>query len=161
MSGSRSLERLLRIRGVEEEQRRRVLEASEVKLRSLVQNRTAALQTEQTGRRREVAGMISGEITERQAGLVESANAQKRARALAARIVVAEGETAAGRQEFLEKRLERQQAETLVEEATARGAVENRRRSQRDIDDWFGTRNHKDRENDEQNGCAERVPDGD
>jgi flagellar biosynthesis chaperone FliJ len=159
MSLSRSLQKLLRIRGVEEEQRRRALEASEAELGTLVQNAKIARQTEQLGRRREVAGMVSGEITERQAGLVECAGAQKRSRILAARIVVAETETAAGRQAFLEKRVERQQVETLVEQAAAREAVETLRRSQRDVDDWFGTRNHRKTEDD--NGCAESVPDSD
>lgn len=159
MSISRSLEKLLRIRGVEEEQRRRALEASETELRSLVQNAKIARQTEQLGRRREVAGMVSGEITERQAGLVESGAAQKRSRMLADRIVVAETETAAGRQAFLEKRVERQQVETLVEQAAAREAVETLRRSQRDVDDWFGTRNHG--KTDGPDGCAASVPDSD
>ena len=159
MSLSRSLEKLLRIRGVEEEQRRRALEASEAELRSLVQNAKIARQTEQLGRRREVAGMVAGEITERQSGMVESAGAQKRSRMLAARIVVAETETAASRQAFLEKRVERQQVETLVEQAGAREAVETLRRSQRDVDDWFGSRNH--RNTDGADGCAESVPDND
>ena len=142
MSVSRSLQRLLRIRGVEEEQRRRSLNEAQAKLTSLQHDRADATQQEQQGRRREVAGMISGVIADRQAGMVESVAAQKCARVLAARIAAAENETIERRQAFLEKRVERRQAETLLEEAEAREALESGRRSQRDMDDWYGARTH-------------------
>ena len=137
------LERLLKIRGAEEEQRRRALQAAEAKLNSLEQARESALEMEKKGRARMVEGLISGAVAERQSGAVESASGQRRARILGAHIAAAENETAASRQAFLEKRIERRQAETLVEEVGAREAMEAGRRGQRDIDDWFGTRNHR------------------
>ena len=45
-----------------------------------------------------------------------------------------------GRQAFLGKRIERRQAETLIEEAEALESVEAGRRAQRDLDDWFLSR---------------------
>jgi flagellar biosynthesis chaperone FliJ len=143
MGVSRSLQRLLRVRGVEEEQRRRALAAAQARLHALQQARAATAKLEKQGRTREIAGMVSGIIVDRQAGLVETAAAEKRARILAALLTAAENETIASRQAFLEKRVERRQAETLVEEAEAREALESGRRSQRVIDDWFGTRNHR------------------
>jgi hypothetical protein len=143
MGVSRSLERLFRIRGVEEEQRRRSLDEAQAKLRSLEQERADAGQMEKQGSRREVAGLISGVIADRQAGSVESVAAQRRARVLTTRIAAAENETIERRQAFLQKRVERRQAETLMEEAEARATLESGRRSQRDTDDWYGTRNHR------------------
>jgi hypothetical protein len=143
MGVSRSLQRLLRIREVEEEQRRRSLEAAQARLAALHQVRASATQMKKQGRALSVAGMISGVIAERQAGLVETRAAETRARILAARIIAAEDAIVASREAFLEKRIERRQAETLVEEAEARDAIETGRRSQTAIDEWFGTRNHR------------------
>jgi flagellar export protein FliJ len=140
MSMPKGLERLLRIRGVEEEQRRRSLESAAVKLKSLEQAQAAALQMEKQGRARVSASVVSGAIEDRQAGLVETDSAQRRARMLAGRIAAAEQETVARREEFLEKRIERRQAETLVEEAHTREDLESGRRGQRIIDDWYGAR---------------------
>jgi hypothetical protein len=42
--------------------------------------------------------------------------------------------------EFLGKRIERRQTETLIKEAEALESVEAGRRAQRDLDDWFLSR---------------------
>jgi hypothetical protein len=47
------------------------------------------------------------------------------------------------REEFLAKRVERRQAETLIKETEARDAIEAGRRSQQNLDDWFGNRMHR------------------
>jgi hypothetical protein len=44
------------------------------------------------------------------------------------------------RREFLGKRIERRQTETLIEETQALDKVEAGRRAQRDLDDWFLSR---------------------
>jgi hypothetical protein len=49
------------------------------------------------------------------------------------------------REEFLAKRVERRQAETLIREIEARGAIESSRRAQQGIDDWFRNRQHRSR----------------
>src|SRR4051794_3941448 len=138
MSVPKGLERLLRIRGVQEEQRRRSLDAAVATQKLLEQARTAALQVEKQGRARVTASVVSGAIADRQGGLVETEAAQRRARILAVRIAAAEKETVAKRQQFLDTRIERRQAETLLEEAQAREDLESGRRSQRIIDDWYG-----------------------
>jgi hypothetical protein len=45
--------------------------------------------------------------------------------------------------EYLAKRVERRQAETLIEEAQAQNALDAGRRSQQALDDWFLNRLHR------------------
>lgn len=52
----------------------------------------------------------------------------------------AEADVEAGRQEFLTRRTERQQAETLLEQERQAAARETARRAQQMLDDWFGRR---------------------
>jgi flagellar biosynthesis chaperone FliJ len=61
---------------------------------------------------------------------------------LAQHIARAEAVTKRLHESFLEKRVERRQAETLVNESEARSALESNRRSQRALDDWHGSRKH-------------------
>lgn len=134
------LQRLLRVRSVEEEQRRRLLESAMTCLAALEQTRGAALETAKHGRALKRESVISGELLDRVGGLVEAAAAEKHACILAGRITTAKEDTVARRGEFLEKRMERQQAETLAEQATIRENMESDRRSQQMIDDWYGAR---------------------
>jgi len=143
MSVPKALERLLRIRGLEEEQRRLRLEAAVARLQSFEQAREAAAQMERDGRARLTAGAVSGDLPDRVAGAVETDTARVRARMLEPRIAAAEIETIERRRDFLEKRVEHRQAATLIEQAAARDEFESERRSQRDIDEWFGTRMYR------------------
>jgi hypothetical protein len=59
------------------------------------------------------------------------------AAALAPRIAEAEEAVKARRREFLGKRIERRQTETVIEGAQAKDKAETGRRMQRDLDDWF------------------------
>lgn len=143
MSLSKGLARLLRIRGIEEEQHRLQLESALARRQTLERAREAAAQMEKQGRTSVRASVFSGALSDRQAGLVEAEAARKRGPVLAAHIAAAEKETIERRQEFMEKRVERRQAETIIEQAEAREEVESDRRSQRGIDDWFGARLHR------------------
>jgi hypothetical protein len=69
--------------------------------------------------------------------------AGRRATALTPKIENAELEVTALRDEFLAKRVERRQAETLLKETEDRDAIEAGRRSQQSLDDWFGNRRHR------------------
>ena len=51
-----------------------------------------------------------------------------------------EDDVAALRREFLGKRVERRQAETLIGETEAQEAVAAGRRGQQALDDWYGSR---------------------
>jgi hypothetical protein len=48
------------------------------------------------------------------------------------------------RQEFLSKRVERRQAETLIAETEAREAIVDGRRTQQSFDDWYSSRLYRD-----------------
>jgi flagellar export protein FliJ len=143
MGASKALERLLHVREMEEEQQRLDLESALGRLQHLERAREKAGAREREGRALVGESVQTGHLVDRQAGLVETSVASNHARALAPRIAAAEEEVLRRRQEFLEKRVERRQAETLIEEAEAQEAVESGRRSQRNLDDWFGSRKHR------------------
>lgn len=142
MAVSRALRRLLRIRNLEEEQGRVALEGSLGELRQLENVRAAAVEQDRRGRRLVGASAHSGELTDRLAGLEETRIACRLTAELASRIAEAEQNVADLREDFLAMRVERRQAETLVEEAQARDARDAERRAQQGLDDWFGNRLH-------------------
>ena len=142
MAVSKALRRLLHIRGIEEEQRRLSLESALGDLESLKLARHAAGERERRGNALLETGAKSGDLTDRQAGLVEADAAHRRALVLAPRIVASELETRQRRQEFLDKRVERRQAERLIEKTEAEDAIEFERQSQSAIDDLYGARRH-------------------
>ena len=140
MGGPKALERLLRIRALEEEQRRASMESALGELDSLKRAREAAAETERNGRARVGSSAASGSVVDRQAALVEMQAGRRRSRMLAARIAASEREAALRREEFLQKRVERRQAGTLVEQALAQEEIEAGRRLQQTMDDWYGAR---------------------
>lgn len=143
MSASRTLERLLRIRALEEEQCRASLESALGELEALKRARLASLESERQGRAQVRASAASAEIVDRQAALVEVEAARARSCVLAPRISAAELETSRRRQEFLDKRVERRQTGALVEEAETREAIESDRRGQQAADDWYVARRRR------------------
>jgi hypothetical protein len=149
MSILKALERLRRIRCLEEEQRRLTLETAVARLQLFKQARDSADKMERQGRARVTASAVSGELTDRVAGWVETESGRQRAQMLQPRIAAAEVEAVEQRREFLEKRVARRQAATLIEEAEARNELDAERRSQRSIDEWFGARLHRKIENEE------------
>jgi hypothetical protein len=56
---------------------------------------------------------------------------------------------AEGREEFLERHKERRQVESVLDAERARLQVEQERRAQRDLDDWFGIKQIRERRKDE------------
>jgi hypothetical protein len=140
MGRSKSLERLLRIRTLEEGQRRASLESALGELDALQRARQAAAESERNGRARVGASAAAGGVVDRQAALVETEAARRRGRMLAPRITAGEREAALRRQEFIAKRVERRQAGTLVEQAEAQEEIEAERRTQQATDDWYGAR---------------------
>jgi hypothetical protein len=143
MAVSRGLRRLLRIREIEEEQCQMALESATGAFHQLQLALESTFEQGRQGRRLIGASAYSGESQDRLAGLEEIRTAERRAVALAPRIADAQLDVAALREEFLSRRVERRQAETLIKETEARDAVEAGRRSQQDMDDWFGNRLHR------------------
>src|SRR5208337_1566980 len=116
MAVSRALRRLLRIRDIQEEQSRLVLESALGELHRLEYTLTVTQERNRRGRSLVQASIQTGQLTDRLAGLEETRSARIHAAALRPRIDGMGEEVADRRQEFLSKRVERRQAETLIQE---------------------------------------------
>jgi flagellar export protein FliJ len=143
MAVSRALRRLLRIRNIEEEQCRQTLDLAVADLARLQHALGEAAERSSGGRRLVQASASSGELADRLAGLEETRAADRRTVALIPWIADAAQEVEVLREDYLSKRIERRQAETLIEEAEARDAVEFERRGQQGLDDWYRNRMHR------------------
>jgi len=144
MASARLMERMVRVRRMEEGESRRLLELALGELAQLELALSAAKQRERAGRQLVTASARSGEIRDRIAGMEESRSASRRGAALAPRIRNAGDRVASLRQEYLSKRATRLQAETLAEAEKAREAAINLRRGQQALDDWYLNRMHLD-----------------
>jgi hypothetical protein len=137
MAVSRAMRRLLRVLEIEEEQCRLALESALGELQRLKRALAATAEQDRRGRLLVVASAYSGEPSDRLAGLEEARAARSHAAALAPRIAETTQDVAEQRQTYLAKRVERRQAQALIQETEARDAVEAGRRAQRTLDDWF------------------------
>ncbi|MGO9319027.1 MAG: hypothetical protein ACLPXT_10945 [Terracidiphilus sp.] len=144
MAVSRALRRLLRIRKLQEEQSRLALESALGELHRLEHALTAAVERERRGRSLIQASAQTGELTDRLAGFEETRSAKLHAAALGPRINGMGEEVTDRREEFLLKRVERRQAETLIQETEAREAIVDGRRGQQALDDWYSSRLYRD-----------------
>ena len=101
MAVSRALRRLLRIRELEEEQGRIALEAAVGDLNRLRNAQAATAERGRGGRRLVGTSAVTGEFTDRLAGLEETCAAERFALALAPRIADADEEVANMREDYL------------------------------------------------------------
>jgi hypothetical protein len=138
MAVSSALRRLLHVREMEEEQQRLALESALGELHSIEHALAGFRAREHRGRLllNESAGGL--QVSDRTAAIVEVQSAGRAATTLTIRIVAAEGVVVRIRQAFFDKRLERRQAQTLIEEAEARDAIDAGRRTQQTLDESFG-----------------------
>ncbi len=137
MGSRRQIERIVRIRQLEEDESRRTMELAIAELAQLELALRAAQQRDRAGRSLVAASASSGEIVDRIAGMEESRSAGRIGLSLALRIRTAGDVVATLRQEYLNKRTSRMQAETLAETERAREAAINLRRGQQALDDWY------------------------
>jgi hypothetical protein len=137
MPVSRAFERLLGIRKLQEEQERLVLESALKDQRDLEAARNAASQRERQGRALVGESARLDRLEDRQAGVVQATAARRLGWFLAPRIAKAQEKSMRKRQSFLEKRVERRQAETLIEKNAAAEAQDSDRRNQQALDDWY------------------------
>jgi hypothetical protein len=143
MAVSFALRRLLRIRELEEEQRKLALESAAAQLNRMRSTLAANVERNRKGRALVAESARSGELPDRLAGVVETRLALRSEAILAPRIASAELQSAALRQEYLAKRVERRQAETLIGETEAQDEAESERRAQQALDDWYGNRTQR------------------
>lgn len=148
-----SLIRLLKIRCILEESSRLDLErrvalstridrARQRETASIHASRERVLETivdtsdpQQERSRRRIMGWASVEnVSARRQQLQEMANS-------------AESGMIGARKTFLECRMQRQQVESVLDEEKARGRIEQERRTQRELDDWFSLRRIQQRPN--------------
>jgi hypothetical protein len=132
-----ALRRLLRVLELEEEQRHRALETAAGELRRLQKALAGALERERNGRSMTAASARNGMLLDRLTGVEETRLARCAAVALREGIAEMEQAVASRRGEYLAKRVERRQAETLIREAEARDAAQSGRRGQQRLDEWY------------------------
>jgi hypothetical protein len=142
MAASRALGRLLRIRDLEEEQCRLALESALGELNRLEDALKAAVEREHRGRRLVDTSAHTGELPDRLAGIEETHAADRLFAVLEPRIAAKEEEVVARRQEYLSKRIERRQAETLIQESKALETADADRRGQQALDNWYASRQY-------------------
>jgi aspartokinase len=130
------MRRLLQVLEIQEEECRAAMESARAELSRLERALTRNVERERGGRRLVAVSATTGEITDRIVGIEETRTAKRVAAALAPRIREVEAAVNERRSQFLGKRIERRQAETLIEETEALDRVEAERRAQRDLDDW-------------------------
>jgi len=143
MPVSFALRRLLHVRDIEEEQQRLALESALGELHALENALAAAHAREHAGRTLLALSVCGGEVADRTAALVEGQAAARCAAALTPRTAAAENRVLSARQAFLDKRTERRQAQTLIEEAEARDAAEAGRHNQQTLDETYGAGRHR------------------
>jgi flagellar export protein FliJ len=143
MAVSRALRRLLGVRDLEEELSKIALESALAELHRLEHALTTAGEQGRRGRALVNASAGAGALLDRMAGIEETRSSIRLADVLKPRIADMRAKTGALREEFLMKRVERRQAETLIKETETRDALEARRRGQQALDDWYGNRLHR------------------
>lgn len=140
MPPGQSLKRLHSIRAAEEEQYRTQMNLALAELRRLEE----ALENSRERLRRALtlfSGSVhNGVVEDRIAGLEAAALADRLARVLAERIRIANGHFTQLRAQFLAKRVERRQVETLLDAVIAQDLIEGNRKNQLALDEWFRSR---------------------
>ncbi|HEY2858567.1 MAG TPA: hypothetical protein VGJ21_09130 [Terracidiphilus sp.] len=138
----KSMRRLLHVRQLEEEQRKAELESALGEQRRLEDAMGAAHDRERAGRAWIASSANCPDPADRIAGLVDSESAGHVTRILAPRAAAAAARTAALREKFLAVRVERRQVDTVIHEAEELEALQQDRKQQQGLDDWFGARRH-------------------
>jgi pyruvate dehydrogenase complex dehydrogenase (E1) component len=137
MAVSESVRRLLHVLNLEEESRRRALESAQAELARLGTALRAAVEQEKDGRLLFASGVRGYELDERLAGQAEMHVGRQRREVLQQCIQQSMQVVEALRVAFLEKRVEKKQAETLVKAAEAKESLEESRRTERSLDSWY------------------------
>jgi flagellar biosynthesis chaperone FliJ len=143
MAVSRTLERLLRIRHLEEEQNHQALASAITELRALEH---ALLET--TIRHRQGRSAVSESINcddpvGRQAGLIEIRNARRLSTVLKRCVAASTARADEVRARWIGKRVERKQVETLLLAAKVQDRVEEAHHAQQTFDQWYLVRRYQ------------------
>jgi flagellar biosynthesis chaperone FliJ len=134
------LDRLWRLRELEEEQSRLELESRVGKRNRIAQNRTEAAADVARSRGEFHARLGDPDAAARTGALVEWEEARLRQDAIRSQLENAEAAVEVQRDDFFARRIARRQVESLLEGEREAGRVETARRAQQILDDWFGRR---------------------
>lgn len=137
---ARALPRILQIRQVEEDHLKARLEAALAKLARLVDSEKATLERERRGRALLLEAIHSDQLQDRHAEMLEIGLAQKLRRATSLKIEEAREAVRQVRAQYMAKRAERRQLETLIEAKRAREAHKASRRQQETVDGQYTSR---------------------
>lgn len=137
MAVSRSLKRLLGVLKLEEEQYEAALGEALGEVHRLERSDDEAEQRQRLGRRWISTGAAQGEALDLLAGLEETRAGERIQQFLLPLIETARENAEQCRAAFLAKRIERRQAETLLEQAESQEKIENLRRTQNSLDEWY------------------------
>ena len=124
MPVSRAMRRLQQVLEIQESECMAAMESARAELTELEHALTRSTARARDGRLLVADSATTGEVLDRIAGIEETRTARRLAAALEPRIAEAQEVLDAMRREFLSKRIERRQTETLIEEAEAADKVE-------------------------------------
>jgi hypothetical protein len=142
MAVTQALRRLLRIRSLQEEQGKLALESALGDLNRLESALTASSERDRRGRELVQQSAQTGELPIRVTGIEETRTALRFAHAIKPHIDAKKQEVNTLRKEYLDKRVERRQTESLLVSIAAQETKEEERRSQQKLDDWYAARHH-------------------
>jgi len=140
MAVRRVLTRLLRLRELEEEQSRIQLESAVGERDRVQEDLARAAEYLTQGRQSFTAGIANRDALGRTGAALETEQARQQRHRILPQLRAAEAEVTRQREEYLLRRTDRQQVETLVENEKKMAAVEAARRAQQMLDDWYGRR---------------------
>jgi flagellar biosynthesis chaperone FliJ len=143
VAASKSLRRLRDIRQAEEEQNKAAMESAVAELQRLETALSESRKRVMRARVLVTESVQAGELLDRISGLEEIRTAESMAKILAGKFAAAGNNVQKKRQEFIEKRIERRQAETVYDALRARDTVEVNRKSQLALDDWHRSRRNR------------------
>jgi len=144
MTGRKVLDRLLRLREMEEEQSRHELEAAVGDRNRVAAELKNAIDRQAMGRRSLVSGIEERDCFGRTSAVIEMERARRMRMRVEPRLEAAEVEVKRQREEFLLRRAAREQVETLVDQERAATLEKTGRRAQQMLDDWYGRRTPSD-----------------
>lgn len=136
----KAIQRLLRLRELEEEQSRRRLEAATRQLSQIELAMESAVQRQVQSRENFLAAVTENDVQRRVGSILDMGQGVQHQRHIEPTLRAIEIEVVSQRAEFLSKRTYRQQVETLIANARQRADADTTRRAQQMLDDWYGRR---------------------
>jgi flagellar export protein FliJ len=140
LGAPRDLLRLRKLRETEEQQKKSVLASAFEELHRLESELEFAKSHARRGRALLISSALSGDRADRVAGMEEVAATGRLIDFLTVQLQVAADNVGTLLAEFLAKRIQRRQVQTLLESALTQSIAEERRKSQMLLDDWHLSR---------------------